>query len=706
MRPRVINKSLFIVGVLLLCIAGRSALAINYLFVPTAEYPDIQTAINSPNCVEGDFVIVFADTYDGQTGFYDINFNGKAITLQSFDGPETCIIKPPDGYRAFNFNSGEDANSVLDGFTIEDANVAGYGGAVYCQSSSPTITNCIITGNLAEYGGGIFCTSSSAPTINNTAITDNRAESGGGIYCDSSSLTITNNSKISGNSARSEFDDTYGGGIYCASGSLTVSDSTISDNLSQSDYDWSYGGGIYLGSSSTMTLTNTAINGNKVLSEYESSYGGGIYCQTSSLTVNDCMIAGNLADSNGSGAYGGGIYALSMNLLHVTNSDIASNWALDFGGGFGLLSSPAQITGCAITGNSASSGGGLECSGSGGPIKIESCIISGNQARSGRGGAIDCYASSPIITNSTISSNESFSDSGGGINCETDIFQNPKVPSRPFIFNCIFENNSEYGLYEFDVYSDPVVGNCLFYNNSPDEYGAYGDYWDADTSADYTGDADSNDSINNIPDLFAFDIGGGNPRFVMDGPSAITGTWAGSPDAPYFNSTTKRTVLTDNSASFDVNDLAGRYVNADTAQRLHALIVANGTKTIEVAGDITSYVSAGDTYKIVDYHLSISSSCRDTGDRYVLYGPGSGDLDIDGQLRIIGAGLDIGADEFTADIYDLDFFVSHWLESGCVDSGDQRSWCFGMDMTASRNGRVDFADLANFAVYWLDNLPE
>ena len=109
-----------------------------------ADYNNIQAAINDANT--GDEVVVADGTYTG-TGNKNIDFLGKAITLQSLNGPENCIIDCETSGRGFYFHNGEDANSVLSGFTIKRGSVTGdpaRGGAIYCSGCSPIIKDCII----------------------------------------------------------------------------------------------------------------------------------------------------------------------------------------------------------------------------------------------------------------------------------------------------------------------------------------------------------------------------------------------------------------------------------------------------------------------------------------------------------------------------------------------------------------------------------
>jgi hypothetical protein len=131
-----------------------------------ADYSTIQAAINA--AVDGDTVLVSDGTYTEK-----IDFNGKAITVQSVNGAASTTIDGGDIFRVVSFLSGELATSVLNGFTITNGySLYGDGGGIYCYSSSPTITNCTIIGNSAHDGGGIYCYSSS-PTITNCDIRNN-----------------------------------------------------------------------------------------------------------------------------------------------------------------------------------------------------------------------------------------------------------------------------------------------------------------------------------------------------------------------------------------------------------------------------------------------------------------------------------------------------------------------------------------------------
>jgi predicted outer membrane repeat protein/parallel beta-helix repeat protein len=145
-----------------------------------ADFSNIQAAINDAN--DGDTVIVADGVYTG-SGNRDIDFNGKAITVRSENGPGNCIIDCQLLGNGFHLHSGEDNDSILDGFTITQSSPGGMG--IWCEDwSNPIITNCIIT----RTSHGIYVNKNTSKITNCVAANN----SGSGIVCFDSSPTITN----------------------------------------------------------------------------------------------------------------------------------------------------------------------------------------------------------------------------------------------------------------------------------------------------------------------------------------------------------------------------------------------------------------------------------------------------------------------------------------------------------------------------------
>ena len=82
-----------------------------------ADQPTIQSGIDASK--DGDTVLVGDGFYRGD-GNVNINFNGKAITVKSKNGPKTTIIDSESraNTRGITINNNETQASVLDGFTV------------------------------------------------------------------------------------------------------------------------------------------------------------------------------------------------------------------------------------------------------------------------------------------------------------------------------------------------------------------------------------------------------------------------------------------------------------------------------------------------------------------------------------------------------------------------------------------------------------
>jgi len=676
--------------------ASARTLSTNTLIVAQSggDYDNIQDAIDA--CPTG-WTIGVENGFWGGTNNRDLDFGGKRITVRSLDGPENCIINcggtSATPHRAFYFHCGEDANSIVEGFTIKNGytkfhmTIPGmddpHGGAIYCgaagtgEPSSPTIRNCIITDNQAAddygeaYGGAIFCLAS-APSIIECNIIGNQANFGGGIWCG------------------------YPPDTEDPKPAPTISNCVISDNVAVCDDPVSY-----------------PTNG----------FGGGIYCYDSSIIIDNCTIIDNSA------LWGGGVCCeysedpqTAYPQLMIASSTISSNsaayanpdpydWGYATGGAIAM--SPycgGVISGCRIIGNWAVHyGGAIDCENTS-SLEIANCIISGNLADSGNssiasaGGAICCYGSSPRIVNCTISSNEAkdygwqeYEDfgGGGGVFCWQDPGSAGPVGSKPTVKNCIFENNGRHAVHEYGDDSDPNLVCCLFNNNTD------GDYYDWDQDATFTGA----DSINSIPDGFTGRKNrDGDPLFIMDDltdPNAITGTWREDPVLLPGN----RTMLYDNLGGFVPDGLVGRHINASVSfggeptQRRQAHITANTATTIEVIGDLTGYVSRLHNYKVTDYHIQKGSPCIDTGTIF-----GAPTTDIEGNPRPVDI---LGVEDVTegnpngdssVNILDLILVVNNWLRDDCQELGS----CDGCDLApAGGDGIVDYADFSVISFNWL-----
>ncbi|MHC4497899.1 MAG: S8 family serine peptidase [Planctomycetota bacterium] len=298
-----------------------------------ADYNTIQEAIYA--AVDGNIIIVADGTYAGE-GNRDIDFMGKAITVESENGPANCIINcqgsASNPRRGFYFHSGEGSDSIVSGFTIINgfgpeaelrSHTGGFdyypaGGAILCKESSPTIEDCVFRNNKADKrssywgrGGAIVCSFSNA-IIRNCTFEDNEAYYGGALYAEKNSPTITG-CAFTGNTAH------HGGGLQTFEAAAHIENSVISNNTCM-------------------------------------GYGGGIFLDDGSPMVTDCIISNNTAYDPGiGGASGGGIeWQPSLGqVMNVVNCTIVNNWAESSGGGIrcGVVGG-INVTNCIIRDNS------------------------------------------------------------------------------------------------------------------------------------------------------------------------------------------------------------------------------------------------------------------------------------------------------------------------------------------------------------------
>ena len=134
--PRGLCVGRGLLALVTLCfVASTKAATIN---VPSGQ-PTIQAGINAANT--GDTVLVAPGTYQE-----NIDFKGKAITVTSSEGASVTTIEGSGADApVVNFTTGEQRNSILSGFTIQNGGIQT--GAIVVGGASPTIMDNIITGN-------------------------------------------------------------------------------------------------------------------------------------------------------------------------------------------------------------------------------------------------------------------------------------------------------------------------------------------------------------------------------------------------------------------------------------------------------------------------------------------------------------------------------------------------------------------------------
>jgi PKD repeat protein len=252
------------------------ALTTNYVSLanvnPVAPYltwdtaaTNIQDAVDA--AVAGGYVLVSNGVY--QTGGRAVAGSEsnrvavvKPLTLASVNGPlVTTILGAPSQYWANGTRCVYLANRTsLSGFSLRQGTTINgpyffvsalsvqesFGGGVYCEDNSASISNCIIADNIANEAGGVY-----QGTLNNCMLTNNTGTYFWDIF--------------------SSFPWDYAGGHGGGANGSTLNNCLLSGNLAGS-----YGGGAF-----ASVLNNCTVVGN-----YCGRGGGGVsYCDLSGSIV-------------------------------------------------------------------------------------------------------------------------------------------------------------------------------------------------------------------------------------------------------------------------------------------------------------------------------------------------------------------------------------------------------------------------------------
>jgi hypothetical protein len=274
----------------------------------------LQTIINAS--ISGDEVWVSCGTFTTtSTTNRNISFsmkNGVAI-YGSFIGTETSLSQrvfscgpcsiltgeigivgnSDNSYHIVNNPIGLNNTAIIDGFAVQDANdnrtattTNGLGGGFYNNGAgsgnicNPTIRNCVIRNNSAQFGGGIlnngYSDGNSSPIITNCIITNNTAYLGGGGLDNfglngMASPTMTNCIIYSNNALQSA------GGMFCWGGNNGNANPNIIN---------------------CVFANNTAVDGGGIVSSRENSPSGSFSGNSNPIIFNS-VFWGNTASSVG-----------------------------------------------------------------------------------------------------------------------------------------------------------------------------------------------------------------------------------------------------------------------------------------------------------------------------------------------------------------------------------------------------------------------
>lgn len=181
--------------------------------------------------VTGDTILVAPGTYTGAQN-RNIDPSGKNIVFLAEGGGRIPVTIDCEGLaRAFIFQSGEDASTLVRGFTIINGYESSSGGAMSISNSSPTIENCVFRDCSADLNGGAFTMFNSASVVSSCVFRGNEAGlRGGAVYTYHTTTTFTGCLFDENTLGDPGPGDHTGGALYLNDGGETVTECTVVEN--------------------------------------------------------------------------------------------------------------------------------------------------------------------------------------------------------------------------------------------------------------------------------------------------------------------------------------------------------------------------------------------------------------------------------------------------------------------------------------------
>jgi beta propeller repeat protein len=282
---------------------------------------------------------------DASTQYSDVvKVSGYCTGVNSYGGWSQAVylsktLTLRGGYTTTNWNMSNPISypTTLDALRLGRVlYVAGNPFAGSGQAVTPTVAGLRITGGDAsglggstggrDAGGGAYVVAAMA-TLSNNHVFSNTADRGGGLYFQNShgtrlvdNLISVNHTPLGGS----------GGGLYFKdSANVALMSNTISSNEAALHWNWGYGGGAVFDNSPEAILSANIIHGNRATD------GGGLNFYTSpGATLISNAISDNVADHTGGGMknYAGVYFDHSDNATLISNTIRGNRTANTCGG--------------------------------------------------------------------------------------------------------------------------------------------------------------------------------------------------------------------------------------------------------------------------------------------------------------------------------------------------------------------------------------
>ena len=146
-------------------------------------FASIQAGVNFAS--SGDSVLVGPGTY-----YETLVFRGQDIDVRGSTDPSNTIIDANGNGRVITYTNSETAESSLSGFTIQNGNSEWWGGGIFCDRSSPTLSNLIVKNNTSVQGGGLCLNYSNSSLTDISILNNTTIYNGGGVWSQTNSVHL------------------------------------------------------------------------------------------------------------------------------------------------------------------------------------------------------------------------------------------------------------------------------------------------------------------------------------------------------------------------------------------------------------------------------------------------------------------------------------------------------------------------------------
>ena len=295
-------------------------------------------------------------------------FNSGSVIISNCELTNNSAADGHDGGGAIDVN----ADTVSISNSKLTSNSADYGGAIHVGSGGIVyISNCELTKNSADYGGAIRVYSGTV-SISDSIVTNNIANEGGAIDLVQSKSTLIHNTNITNNMASFNILQSY----------VRFTGMNIVSNNNGPVYAFA---------------SQVEFNGPTTLSKNHGVFGGAIRAVQSQIYIN----TEGFIITNNTATFGGGIFLRESTLFVTEPTNICYNTAHKDGGGIYAFSSRVEfqpsngIYQSEIVGNIADNGGGIHAVATSIKLTQSYVNIDSNTATS-KGGGIYLQQSSKL----------------------------------------------------------------------------------------------------------------------------------------------------------------------------------------------------------------------------------------------------------------------------------------------------------------------